>query len=155
MRYGIFGQFLFQFIICYESLQDLTCVVIQGNQHRSIEAGKLVHEIFHRAAEDGTVGSRLIAQFHLLALTVYLVYRLTHRAFFIAGVIKLVGIRIPSDKVFYFIVTAGHLFDQVTVHAIPVQVRISAFIANKAEIFGIELNVIEYIFVDVIRRFVA
>ena len=68
---------------------------------------------------------------------------------------KLVGIRIPSDKVFYFIVAVGHLFDQVTVHAIPVQVRISALIANKAEIFGIELNALERVAISLSEALVS
>ena len=46
--------------------------------------------------------------------------------------------------------TFRHLLYQIPSHAVPVEVWISVFIAEETEVFGVELNIVEYVFADII-----
>ena len=47
--------------------------------------------------------------------------------------------------------TFSHLLYQISSHAVPVEVRVSVFVAKETEVFGVELNIVEYVFADIIR----
>ena len=51
--------------------------------------------------------------------------------------------------------SVGHLFYQITSHTVPIEVVETAAFADKAEVFGVENNIVEYAFVDIGITFVT
>ena len=94
-------------------------------------------------------------QFGLFAFLIYFIDSLAQRTLFVAGIIERTIFFIISQKIFHFELTVSNLFNQVTSHAIPIEMTVTVTFAKHAEIFGIELDVIENILLYVIRRFIT
>ena len=94
-------------------------------------------------------------KFGFLSLAVNLVYSLAQRAFLITDIIETVIISVPAQEFFYFIVSAGNLFNQISTHAVPVQMIVTTLFAHEAEVFRIENDIIEYAFFDISITFVT
>ena len=145
LRYLVFRQGLFQRVVSDQCAQYFTRIVIQSDDGRSAQVGITVHVVLHVRAELCAVDTFLCGKLGLFSLAVYLVHSLAERTFFIADVIATV----------YFIVSAGNLFNQISTHAVPVQMIITAFFAQIAEVFGIENDIVEYILLDIRIAFVT
>ena len=75
--------------------------------------------------------------------------------FIVTDIIETVIISVPAQEFFYFIVSAGNLFNQISTHAVPVQMIVTTLFAHEAEVFRIENDIIEYAFFDISITFVT
>ena len=90
-------------------------------------------------------------QFQFFAFLVDLIDSFAQRTFLIAGIIERTVCFIITQKIFHFIFAVGHFLDEVATHAVPVQMTETVTLTKQTESFGIELDIVEDILLNIIR----